>query len=266
MNSEETAIDLPRLPCRQFKDGVWRSFQDEAALEVPVTLALALSRDLPQALNLSLVSDMAPASDPTPPSGDGVLDHLWAFPDGLSELTLGHALLDHCPSGMVPTIAELGPRSYRATFSPGSPPPGLPWPGPLRPIDILSGATRFLAMAGRWDATGCFHRAALFDPTAKTFMHHVEDIGRHNCLDRLAGWALARGLPLGGRVLYVTARATASLTAKAVRSGYAVMVSRSAVTTAGVELAREAGLTLVGFSRENRFSVFIDIHGRIENL
>jgi len=69
--------------------------------------------------------------------------------------------------------------------------------------------------------------------------------------------------PLAGQVLYVTARATASLVGKAVRSGYAVMVSRSAVTTAGVETARKAGMTLLGFSRENRFSIFTDTHARI---
>jgi FdhD protein len=243
MNPEDTNIDLALLPCRQFRDGSWRDIKDETAQEVPVTLTLALD----------------------PARQDEEIDHLWAFPDGLMELALGHALLDHCPPGMVPAIENLGSRSFLARFSAGSPPTSPPWPGPLAPADILAGAAGFMAMAGRWDATGCFHRAALFDPAAKTFVHQVEDIGRHNCLDRLAGWALGRGFPLRGQVLYVTARATASLAAKAVRSGYAVMISRSAVTTASVELARRAGLTLVGFSRENRFSVFTDTHGRIGN-
>lgn len=227
--------DLAHLPCRQFKDGSWRTFQDDAAPEIPVSLAVDGGRD----------------------------KTLWAFPDGLPDLALGHALLDICPEGMIPVLTTLGEQEFRVRFEPGSPPAAPAWPGALSPEDVLRGAAQFMEMAGRWDATGCFHRAALYDPSQKTFVHHVEDIGRHNCLDRLAGWALSGRHPLAGQVLYVTARATASLVGKAVRSGYAVMVSRSAVTTAGVETARKAGMTLLGFSRENRFSIFTDTHARI---
>jgi len=228
--------DLAHLPCRQFKDGAWRDFDDEAAHEIPLLLDV---------------------------EGMGT-KKLWAFPDGLGDLALGHALLDlRADAALLPSIEELGPREFRVRFAPGSLADATPWPGALTPGDILTGAARFMDMAGRWDATGCFHRAAVYDPSGKRFIHHVEDIGRHNCLDRLAGWALSSGLPLGGQVLFVTARATASLVGKAVRSGYSAMISRSAVTTAGVDTAREAGMTLAGFSRENRFSVFTDPHGRI---
>ena len=235
MNAHDS--DLAQLPCRQFKNGSWRTFQDEAAPEIPVALAVEGGPD----------------------------KTLWAFPDGLADLALGHALLDLCPVGKIPVLTTLGPQSFGVRFLPGALPAASPWPQALSPQDVLSGAAQFMGMAGRWDATGCFHRAALYDPARKTFVHHVEDIGRHNCLDRLAGWALAGNLPLTGQVLYVTARATASLVGKAARSGYAVMVSRSAVTTAGVETARKAGMTLLGFSRENRFSIFTDTHGRISN-
>lgn len=232
---KQNTAGLAYLPCRQFKDGAWRSFHDEAAPEVPLTLDLE----------------------------DGGERKLWAYPDGLAELALGHALLDLSPRGAIPSIEELGPQKFRVRFTSGSTPEATAWPGPLTAQDVLHGAARFMEMAGRWDATGCFHRAALYDPAGKAFAHHVEDIGRHNCLDRLAGWAFSRGRPLGGQVLFVTARATASLVAKAARSGYAVMVSRSAVTTAGVEQARAAGMALVGFSRENRFSIFTDPRERI---
>lgn len=232
---QDENLDLAHLPCRQFKEGSWRSFQDDAAVETPLLL------------------DM----------GNGIHRKLWAFPDRLGDLALGHALLDHCQQGLVPHVEKTGPQDYLVRFSPGAPPDPVPWTRPLPPGEILEGAARFMEMAGRWDATGCFHRAALYEPAARAFTRHVEDIGRHNCLDRLAGWALASGRPLGGQVLFVTARATASLVGKAVRSGYSAMISRSAVTTAGVELARKAGMTLVGFSRENRFSVFTDTNGRI---
>jgi len=232
----KNATDLAHLPCRQFKDGAWRDFEDDAAFEISVTVDIA---------------------------GLGV-KRLWAFPTDLPSLVLGHALLDLCPAGATPRIEQTGERAFAVAFEPGAVPAALPWPGPLTAEGVLDAAARFMDMAGRWDATGCFHRAALFDPLENAFLRHVEDIGRHNCLDRLAGWALAAGAPLGGRVLYVSARATASLVAKAVASGYAAMVSRSAVTTAGVEQALSSGMTLVGFSRENRFSVFADPHGRIQ--
>jgi FdhD protein len=228
--------DLAHLPCRQFKDGAWRDFDDEAAVEIPVTLHV---------------------------EGIGTRQ-LWAFPDGLRDLALGQALLDlRSEPSLIPSIEELGPREFRIRYQAGAVPAPSSWPGALTPQDILAGASLFMDMAGRWDATGCFHRAAVYDPASKAFIHHVEDIGRHNCLDRLAGWALAGGLPLGGKVLFVTARATATLAGKAARSGYFAMISRSAVTTAGVDIAREAGMTLAGFSRENRFSVFTDPHDRI---
>jgi len=231
----KNATDLAQLPCRQFKDGAWRDFEDDAAFEVSVSVDV---RGLGEKL-------------------------LWAFPTDLPSLVRGHALLDLAPPGTAPRLEQTGERAFAVTFEPGQPPEGAPWPGPLTADDILEAAARFMDMAGRWDATGCFHRAALFDPRDKAFLRHVEDIGRHNCLDRLAGWALGAGVATAGRVLYVSARATASLVAKAVTSGYAAMVSRSAVTSAGVEQAAAAGMTLVGFSRENRFSVFTDPNGRI---
>jgi FdhD protein len=120
-----------------------------------------------------------------------------------------------------------------------------------------------MELPGHFNTTGCFHRAALYDPATRAFIHHTEDIGRHNCLDRLAGWAFDQRLTPSAFALFVTARATASLVTKAVHSGYGVMISRSAVTTGAVALARAAGMTLIGFSRENRFSVFTDPHARI---
>ena len=228
--------ELAQLPCRQFKDGAWNALEDTAAREVLVTLVLE----------------------------NGKTIQLWAFPQDLSDLALGHALLDHCPPGQLPGVTELSPGEFAAHFSPASAPRPAPWPTPLAAQDILEAAARFMELPGHFHTTGCFHLAALYDPAGRALIHHTEDIGRHNCLDRLAGFALRRRLVLGRMALFVTARATASLVAKAVRSGYGVMISRSAVTTAAVQLARAAGMTLVGFSRENRFSVFTDPHGRVD--
>jgi FdhD protein len=120
-----------------------------------------------------------------------------------------------------------------------------------------------VAGAGNWEATGCFHRAGILDPGAGRFLKVVEDIGRHNCMDRLAGWMLAAGAAPSGLALFASCRFTASLLAKVVRAGFGLAVSRSALTTAALDLARSQGLALAGFAREGRFTVFHDPAGVI---
>jgi FdhD protein len=130
---------------------------------------------------------------------------------------------------------------------------------------MIAAMTELIEAGGRWDATGCFHRAGAYDPATGEFARIVEDIGRHNCIDRLAGWAVKNSRDLGSLVLVITARATASLASKAAAAGFPALVSRSAVTTAAVAAAEEAGMTLFGFTRdrENRTSVFIDPGGLV---
>lgn len=191
---------------------------------------------------------------------------LWASPREPADLALGHCLLEMCPPGFLPVPAESDGTTFRFTTVQAALPPPVAWPGPLAAGDILAAAHDFSTMDGLWESTGCFHRMAVLDPATKAFLHCEEDIGRHNCLDRLAGWAVRTWRPLAGLVLYGSARATASLVVKAVKSGYAVFISRSAVTSAAVELARDAGMTLLGFSRDNRFTVFCDPGKRLDTM
>ena len=116
-----------------------------------------------------------------------------------------------------------------------------------------------------WDGTGCFHRAALYDTSAGEFVARAEDIGRHNCLDRLAGAGIRQSLCLPELVLFLSCRVTASMMHKALRAGIRLVVSRSAVTGAALAAAQEAGAALVGFARdaEERFTVFTDPSGRV---
>lgn len=123
---------------------------------------------------------------------------------------------------------------------------------------VLTAMDAFIEAEGLWDTTGCFHRAGVYNMQQGKLMKRAEDIGRHNCVDRLAGWSVLEGIPLSDKVLLISARMTSSLCAKAIRAGFPVIVSRSAVTTAAIAMAKEAHVTLLGFARtqEERFTVF----------
>lgn len=197
---------------------------------------------------------------------DGPARRLFASPLDVAQLALGHAALEMTPAGRVPVLSRSEALHFELVSRPDPRPaadPGLPRVLPA--ADWVGRMRRFIAAPGLWDDTGCFHRAALYDTVAGEFLARSEDIGRHNCLDRLAGQALGLGVRLEGLVLFVSCRVTASLMEKALRAGSRFVVSRSAVTDAAMALAGEAGATLVGFAREaeERLTVFVDPKGRV---
>ncbi len=107
-----------------------------------------------------------------------------------------------------------------------------------------------------FEKTGGLHAAGLFTASGE-LLEIREDIGRHNAVDKIVGWAvLEKRLPLSEHILMVSGRGGFELAQKAISAGIPVMASVSAPSSLAVKLAREMGLTLVGFLRGSRFVVY----------
>lgn len=107
-----------------------------------------------------------------------------------------------------------------------------------------------------FNATGGVHAAGLFTP-AGDMLCVREDVGRHNAVDKVVGWALRQGmLPLRGTVLQVSGRASFELVQKARLAGIPMLAAVGAPSSLSRDLADSSGLTLVGFSRGSGFSVY----------
>ncbi|WP_430784845.1 formate dehydrogenase accessory sulfurtransferase FdhD [Actinoplanes sp. G11-F43] len=125
------------------------------------------------------------------------------------------------------------------------------------PAGVLAGLPDKLRAAQRtFDRTGGLHAAGLFTADGDLVVLR-EDVGRHNAVDKVLGWAVREGrLPLAGHVLLVSGRASFELVQKAWMAGVPLLAAVSAPSTLAVEMAEESGMTLVGFLREPRMNIY----------
>jgi FdhD protein len=123
--------------------------------------------------------------------------------------------------------------------------------------DVLASLpSRMRAAQPIFAETGGLHASALFD-AAGTLVAAREDVGRHNALDKLIGWALSAGrLPLGSALLAVSGRVSYEIVQKAIAAGLPLIAAVGAPSSLAIDLAEQFGVTLVGFLRDDAMNVY----------
>jgi FdhD protein len=187
--------------------------------------------------------------------------------DGPREVGLSDDLANNTVVVSGPLTREPGARNFYTTSSCGVCGKGaieevrvdserLPaWTGPALTRELLAGLPDRLVQPG-FARTGGLHATGLFD-TDGDLLCVREDVGRHNAMDKVIGWALVEGMvPLTSLLLCVSGRLSFELVQKAAVAGAPVLVGVGAPTSLAVELARDRNLTLGGFARRGRINLY----------
>lgn len=177
--------------------------------------------------------------------------NIWLTPD--RHAAAGRALSDRRQVAMNSSCGMCGRRSLEALVIDARPLP-VSW---QVSEDVLLGLPVALGAAqAAFAETGGLHAAGLFDLDGR-LVASAEDVGRHNAVDKLVGrMFLDARLPLDGLLLVVSGRSSFEIVQKAWLAGLHLVAAVSAPSSLAVDLAREAGMTLLGFVREGRFNVY----------
>ncbi len=128
----------------------------------------------------------------------------------------------------------------------------------LRTSWLYALAKRINTMPSLYLKTGAIHGCVLCERDRP--LVYMEDVGRHNAVDKIAGYMFMNGVPAVGKSFYTTGRLTSEMVIKTVQMGIPILMSRSGFTAWGVDLARRADLTLIGRARGRRFLALAGEH------
>jgi len=185
---------------------------------------------------------------------------LYCSPSEQKELIVGHLYTQgfiHTPEDIESLEMDMDAGSVRVILKETRQnlPRVLPAEEPVfDPQILLANQQKFFDQSTLQKATAGTHRCALCDDSGTYFA--CIDISRHNALDKLTGKALLEGVSLADKYILTSGRIPMDMIQKAAAISVPMIVSRSTPTIAAVETARKAGITLLGFSRENRFNIY----------
>lgn len=269
--------DLVRAAVRRFEGARALREEDALAVEEPMEIRLVFRGTKRPSVQRLAVTMRTPGNDFELAAGflftEGVvrnpddLDHLAYSPDCPSEEARN--LVDvHLQPGVSVDLPRVR-RAFTATSSCGlcgkasldavraRGLPLLPNGRPrMSPEDLPRLPDRLRTTQAVFQATGGIHAAGLFDARGR-LLSSREDIGRHNAVDKVLGREFLEGrVPLSDRVLVVSGRAGFEIVQKAAVAGVPFVVAVGAPSSLAVELAKEVGMTLVGFARGTSFNVY----------
>jgi FdhD protein len=161
-----------------------------------------------------------------------------------------------CGTASIDAVAKSSHFTYDAGTLPAAGMSPAAGDGRIRLDVLLSLPDRLREQQKLFDRTGGVHAAGLFTLDG-TLLCLREDVGRHNAVDKVVGWALREGrLPLRNTVLQVSGRASFELVQKAYLAGIPMLSAVSAPSSLAIELAESVGLTVAGFSRRNSINIY----------
>ncbi|HVU46912.1 MAG TPA: formate dehydrogenase accessory sulfurtransferase FdhD [Terracidiphilus sp.] len=264
MRPPEHSVELTRVT--EWSDGAAHAVQDSLAVEEPLEIrvdgvALSVTMRTP-GHDLELAAGFL-LSEGIIDSREQLSEIRAVVPDSLGKSNTVEVQLTGCELETkelqrnffaASSCGICGKASIEAIRRRGLRAPDLGFRVSSRVLSTLPEALR--AEQTVFDRTGGLHAAALFDAQG-TLIAVREDIGRHNAVDKLVGWALLEDrVPLEKSILLVSGRGGFEIVQKALAAGVPVLASVSAPSSLAVKLARELGLTLIGFLRGERFVVY----------
>jgi FdhD protein len=125
----------------------------------------------------------------------------------------------------------------------------------IDPALIVQCAQQITGQAANWKKSGGVHISLLFNREGE-LITVAEDIGRHNSVDKVVGYALLNKIPLDETILACSGRQPEGMVLKAARARIPIVLTKAAVTDKGIQAAERLGITLVGFAREDRFTIY----------